>query len=34
MRQVARSILKCHPAMLYRELAEVEPVKEITAPII
>lgn len=32
VRQVARSILKCHPATLYRELAKVAPAKETTAP--
>lgn len=32
VRQVARSILKCHPATLYRQLAKVAPAKETTAP--
>jgi len=32
VRQVARSILKCHPATLYRELAKVAPIKATTAP--
>jgi DNA invertase Pin-like site-specific DNA recombinase len=32
VRQVVRSILKCHPATLYRELAKGAPVQEITTP--
>lgn len=33
VRQVARSILKCHPATLYRELAKRLPGKETAAPV-